>query len=371
MSWDNRAQQMQGYQQQQQQQQMMNAYQPQSNGAGVGGVQEARTLWMGDLEPWMEENYLKQLWYSLGEVINVKMIKDKMTQASAGYCFIEFTTSTSAAKLLASLNGTVIPGTRSVFKLNWAAGSGYGNENGTRSGGENNYEFSIFVGDLGQEVTDTMLMQFFQARYPSTKGAKVVADPQSLASKGYGFVRFGEESEQKAAMTEMNGQNIGSRQVRISVATPKSKMMQQQQMGGHMGHMGYGQQYGQQMQHHYNQGYHQQQQQPDQNSTTVFVGGIPAHIGEDELRGVFQPIGDIVSIKVPPNKGCGFIQFAYRGHAEMAIQQMNGCTIGGNRVRLNWGRLQNTDKQAGGAAAQGAQPYSVQQPQMYSYTGSI
>lgn len=39
------------------------------------------TLWMGDLEPWMTEDFVKNLWnQQLGEAVNVKMIRDKFTQ---------------------------------------------------------------------------------------------------------------------------------------------------------------------------------------------------------------------------------------------------------------------------------------------------
>lgn len=38
-------------------------------------------------------------------------------------------------------------------------------------------EFSVFVGDLTSEVDDFQLLQFFQKKFPSCKGAKVVTDP--------------------------------------------------------------------------------------------------------------------------------------------------------------------------------------------------
>jgi hypothetical protein len=37
------------------------------------------TLWMGELEPWMDESYIRQIWYQLGENVNVKFIRDKFT----------------------------------------------------------------------------------------------------------------------------------------------------------------------------------------------------------------------------------------------------------------------------------------------------
>ena len=41
-------------------------------------------------------------------------------------------------------------------------------------------------------------------------------------SRGYGFVRFGSESDQKRALTEMqNHYGLGYRALRVSLATPK------------------------------------------------------------------------------------------------------------------------------------------------------
>jgi hypothetical protein len=34
---------------------------------------------MGELDPWADENTIRQFWFSLGEAVNVKMIRDKFT----------------------------------------------------------------------------------------------------------------------------------------------------------------------------------------------------------------------------------------------------------------------------------------------------
>ena len=41
-------------------------------------------------------------------------------------------------------------------------------------------------------------------------------------SRGYGFVRFGGESDQQRALVEMQGVYCGNRPMRISTATPKT-----------------------------------------------------------------------------------------------------------------------------------------------------
>jgi len=74
---------------------------------------------------------------------------------------------------------------------------------------------------------------------------------------------------------------------------------------------------------------------------------VPKGSGPDE-SGLIAPIrGMKVRVKIPPGKGCGFVQFVQRHAAEMAINQMQGYPIGNSRVRLSWGRSQNNSGPAG------------------------
>ncbi|KAG0368169.1 hypothetical protein BC939DRAFT_478757 [Gamsiella multidivaricata] len=316
---------------------------------------------MGELEPWMDENWIRGAWYSAGEQVSVKMIRDKYTGASAGYCFVELSSPAAAAKAIGTLNGVVIPGTNKVFKLNWATGGGIASSSGPGAG----QEYSVFVGDLSPEVTEFTLVSKFQERYMSCRSAKIMTDATTGISRGYGFVRFGDESEQLRALHEMQGVYVGSRPIRISMATPKNKMSSGGMGGVGVGNMGgvggiggvsgmgpmgvsmsmsptgYG--YNSPIQAGSPQ--HSTTQFNDPSNTTVFVGGLSGVSHEDELRSCFAMFGEITYVKIPPGKGCGFVQFVHRQSAEMAINQMNGYQIGNSRVRLSWGRAQNENKQ--------------------------
>lgn len=151
----------------------------------------------------------------LMQVLNVKVIRNKQTGLSEGYGFVEFYSHSTAEKVLQSYSTAIMPNTDQPFHLNWAAFS-----SGNRQS-ENGSDLSIFVGDLAADVTDVLLQETFAGRYPSVKGAKVVIDSNTGHSKGYGFVRFGDETERSKAMTEMNGVYCSSRPMRIGVATPK------------------------------------------------------------------------------------------------------------------------------------------------------
>lgn len=38
-----------------------------------------RHIRMGELEPWIDENFVRTVWYNMGEQVNVKMIRDKFS----------------------------------------------------------------------------------------------------------------------------------------------------------------------------------------------------------------------------------------------------------------------------------------------------
>ncbi|KAH8905002.1 RNA-binding domain-containing protein [Coniochaeta sp. PMI_546] len=315
----------------------------------------SKTLWMGEMEAWMDENFIKQIFQTvLGENVQVKVIRDR-NSGNAGYCFVEFGTPEAAQKAL-GLNGTQVPNSHRSFKLNWASGGGLVDRRDDRGP-----EFSIFVGDLGPEVNEFVLVSLFQGRFASCKSAKIMTDAVTGQSRGYGFVRFSDETDQQRALVEMQGVFCGNRPMRISTATPKTRSHQYgahgqaggPQMvapvpgGGHMaagGPMGWGAPAPAAAYYPQQQAFNPMtpmNQFTDPNNTTVFVGGLSGYVTEDELRSFFQGFGEITYVKIPPGKGCGFVQFVHRHAAEMAINQMQGYPIGNSRVRLSWGRSQN------------------------------
>ena len=51
-------------------------------------------------------------------------------------------------------------------------------------------------------------------------------------------------------------------------------------------------------------------------------------VSEEQLRQAFMRCGEVVYCKIPPGKGCGFVQFMERRCAEYAIQASG---LGGGR----------------------------------------
>uniref|UniRef100_A0A804QA39 RRM domain-containing protein n=1 Tax=Zea mays TaxID=4577 RepID=A0A804QA39_MAIZE len=265
------------------------------------GQEENKSVWVGDLHYWMDENYLHSCFGYTGEVVAIKVIRNKQTGQSEGYGFVEFYSHAAAEKVLEGFSGHIMPNTDQPFRLNWASFSMGDRRSDSAS------DHSIFVGDLASDVNDATLLEAFSSRYSSVKGAKVVIDANTGRSKGYGFVRFGDDSEKTQAMTEMNGVYCSSRPMRIGPATPRKSSAARSDGG-------------------------------DLTNTTVFVGGLDPNVSEEDLRQTFSQYGEISSVKIPIGKQCGFVQFAQRKNAEDALQGLNGSTIGKQNVRLSWGR---------------------------------
>ncbi|KAK2465914.1 hypothetical protein APHAL10511_001555 [Amanita phalloides] len=219
------------------------------------------SIYWGDLEPWMDEEYAKQVCTLMGwDPINIRVPRpppDPITGQqpnNPGYCFLTFPTPAHAASVLAQINNggngnpTVMPNSSKPFTMNWAANVPSASPVSypmmstapPNSQQVNQYqkEYSIFVGDLAPEASNSDLVAVFRNpvlglrndREPkfirpflSCKSAKIMLDPVTGVSRGYGFVRFTDEADQQRALIEMHGLYCLSRPMRISPATAKYK----------------------------------------------------------------------------------------------------------------------------------------------------
>jgi len=175
-------------------------------------------LWIGGLESYMDEDFIQKALHMMGEVniLSIKVIKNKFTGGAAGYGFINFISDQVALTCMHKLNGKIMPNTNPPvrFKLNH-------NSNRLLPGEKNH---SVWVGDLTPEVDDLQLYRFFSARFQSIVSAKVVLDDSGF-SKGFGFIRFGNEQEQQTAMTSMMGvSGLGGKPIKVSIAVQKTKV---------------------------------------------------------------------------------------------------------------------------------------------------
>src|SRR5271169_4676209 len=77
---------------------------------------------------------------------------------------------------------------------------------------------SLFVGDIGPDVTLDELREAFQDEENSVTDARIVMDPTSGRTKGYGFVTF-QDSESATKALSKNGEILKGRKMRVNWAS--------------------------------------------------------------------------------------------------------------------------------------------------------
>jgi len=83
--------------------------------------------------------------------------------------------------------------------------------------------YRLFVGNLGSEVTDSMLHNTFLSSYPSVSRTRIIRDKHSGKTRGYAFIAFSDGREYLRALKEMQGKWIGNRQCIIKKSDWKDR----------------------------------------------------------------------------------------------------------------------------------------------------
>ena len=139
-----------------------------------------------------------------------------------GYGFLEFEDKSQAEEALNNLNGKLLPKTENkTFKLNWTI------YNSHKINSQNPNEFSIYVCELEPSVNDEILLNCFKEKYKSVISSKIIVDPSTKISKGYGFVKFSDKLESEKAISEMNGQILNGKPMKTGVASYKKNEKKQ------------------------------------------------------------------------------------------------------------------------------------------------
>ncbi|XP_044765661.1 nucleolysin TIA-1 isoform X2 [Coccinella septempunctata] len=200
----------------------------------------------------------------------------------------------------------------------------------------------IFVGDLSPEIETQTLREAFQA-FGDISDCRVVRDPQTLKSKGYGFVSFVKKSEAESAIAAMNGQWLGSRSIRTNWATRKPPAPKNEVNSKPLT-------------------FDEVYNQSSPTNCTVYCGGITNGLTEELMQKTFTLFGTIQEIRVFKEKGYAFVRFSTKESATHAIVAVHNTDINGQVVKCSWGKESGDPNNApvAGQALTGTQyPYGA------------
>lgn len=143
------------------------------------------------LPPTMNEDEVRNLFSTVGPIQSCKIIKDKLTQASLGYAFINYTNPGDAEKAIQNLNG--LPLQSKTIKVSYARPSSSTIKNA-----------NLYIAHLPKSCTQTELENMFHP-FGKIITSKILYDSTTGISRGVGFVRFDKHSEAENAIATLNG----------------------------------------------------------------------------------------------------------------------------------------------------------------------
>ncbi len=141
--------------------------------------------------------------------MSVYLPKDRVTNQHQGYGFVELRSEEDANYAIKILNMVKLYG--KPLRVNKSS-----QDRATQDVGAN-----LFIGNLDPDVDETLLYTTFSAFGVVVGNPKVMRDPDSGVSKGFGFVSFDDFEASDTAIEAMNGQYLGGRPIAVGYAYKK------------------------------------------------------------------------------------------------------------------------------------------------------
>ncbi|BFZ01565.1 hypothetical protein BsWGS_04602 [Bradybaena similaris] len=224
------------------------------------------------------------------------------------------------------------------MKVNWAASPSTAPKQDTSK------HFHVFVGDLSAEIEQHQLRDAF-AVYGEISDCKIIRDPATMKSRGYGFVSFVNKQDAEAAINNMNNQWLGTRPIRTNWATRKPPAPVVKENAKPLV-------------------YDDVFNQSSSTNCTVYCGGVTNGLSDELMRKTFSQYGTIQEVRVFKDKGYAFIRFSTKEAATQAICSVHGSTINDQPVKCSWGKESNESNPSSQQSTSSSPPIvMVQSPQ--------
>lgn len=83
-------------------------------------------------------------------------------------------------------------------------------------------EAKIYVGNLSYDTTEDELRNLFAQIGPVT-AVELIKDRDTGSSKGFAFVTMENQDDANKAIEQVNGQTLGNRELKVSMARPREE----------------------------------------------------------------------------------------------------------------------------------------------------
>ncbi|XP_031372415.1 heterogeneous nuclear ribonucleoprotein Q [Punica granatum] len=257
-------------------------------------------VFIGGLPRDVLEEDLRDLCEPIGEVFEVRLIKDKGTGESKGYAFVSFRTQEEAQKAIEELHSKEFKG--KTLRCSLA-------ESKNR----------LFIGNVPKSLKDDEFRKAIEEVGPGVENIELIKDPQNPSrNRGFAFVLYYNNACADYSRQKMSNANfkLDGNTPTVTWADPKSA--------------------------------------PDHSAASqvkaLYVKNIPENTTTEQLKELFQRHGEVVKVVMPPSKSgsnkrdFGFVHYAERSSALKAVKDSEKYEIDGHALEVVLAKPQSEKK---------------------------
>ncbi|OVA14772.1 RNA recognition motif domain [Macleaya cordata] len=257
-------------------------------------------VFIGGIPREVTEEDLRGLCEPIGEIAEVRLMKDKDTGESKGYAFITFKTKELAQEAIEEFHNKEFKGRTLRCSLSQA-------------------KHRLFIGNIPKSWTEEDLRSVIEENGPGVENIELLKDPQnSSRNRGFAFVEYYNNACADYARQKMSNPKfkLDGNTPTISWADPKSA--------------------------------------PDPSAAAqvkaLYVKNLPENTTTEQLKELFQRHGEVTKVVLPPGKAgqskrdFGFIHFAERSSALKAVKETEKYEIDGHVLDVSLAKPLNEKK---------------------------
>ncbi|KAK8466083.1 hypothetical protein PHAVU_009G257300 [Phaseolus vulgaris] len=260
-------------------------------------------VFIGGLPRDVCEDDLRDLCEPVGDILEVRLMKDRDTGENKGYAFVAFKTKEVAQKAIEEIHSREFKGKTLRCSLSET-------------------KHRLFIGNVPKTWTEDDFRKVIEGVGPGVENIELIKDPQNPSrNRGFAFVLY-----YNNACADYSRQKMSSASFKLDGNTPTVTWADPKNSPDHSA---------------------------SSQVKALYVKNIPENVTTDQLKELFRRHGEVTKVVMPPGKAggkrdFGFIHYAERSSALKAVKETEKYEIDGQLLEVVLAKPQADKKPDGG-----------------------